>query len=254
MVRRLEAREGRGGARESSFGSTTLERGDRGPGVRRLQEVLTALGHRTGADGVFGPGTQANVERYERAEDIAVDGRVTGGQARGMARRLENRGPVREEQRSTPAPPGNTDRWFPIAGRWSWGGEGSGFGERDGAHRGEDVFAACGTPLVSAEAGRVVFKAFQERAGHYVVIRGARSGHDHVYMHMERPSPVGRGDSVRLRQPIGSVGESGNARGCHLHFELWSAPGWYEGGEALDPRPFLERWARTTRATLAGRP
>lgn len=256
MVRRVEERAA-GDRRERgerrAFGSRTLARGDRGPAVKRLQEVLSGLGYRTVADGDFGPGTEANVERYEREEDITVDGRVSGGQARGMQRRLEDRGPVGDEQRSEPAPVGRGHGWFPIAGRWAWGGGGAGFGERDGAHRGQDLVADCGTPLVSAEAGRVVFKAFQERAGHYVVIRGARSGHDHVYMHLESPSPVDRGDAVRLRQPIGSVGDTGNARGCHLHFELWSAPGWFEGGAAFDPRPSLERWARSTRAALARR-
>ena len=46
-------------------------------------------------------------------------------------------------------------------------------------------------------------------------------------------SPFKEGDRVYTGQQIGTVGESGNASGCHLHFEIWSAPGWYEGGEFL---------------------
>ncbi len=43
-------------------------------------------------------------------------------------------------------------------------------------------------------------------------------------------------------QRIGTVGDSGNARGCHLHFELWNQPGWYSGGKAFDPLPSLRDW------------
>jgi murein DD-endopeptidase MepM/ murein hydrolase activator NlpD len=53
-------------------------------------------------------------------------------------------------------------------------------------------------------------------------------------------------DRVYTGQPLGEVGESGNAHGCHLHFELWSAPGWYNGGRALDPLPELRRWDRSS--------
>ena len=48
--------------------------------------------------------------------------------------------------------------------------------------------------------------------------------------------------TVRTGQPIGIVGETGDAIGCHLHFEIWAAPGWYEGGSPIDPLPYLERW------------
>jgi murein DD-endopeptidase MepM/ murein hydrolase activator NlpD len=130
---------------------------------------------------------------------------------------------------------------FPVAGQHSYGdGIGAGRG-----HRGQDVFAECGTPLEAARAGRVQYAGFQASgAGHYVVIDGKRTGKDFVYMHLRERAELGQGDRVRTGQRIGEVGETGNASGCHLHFELWSAPGWYAGGRFLNPTPALRRWDR----------
>jgi murein DD-endopeptidase MepM/ murein hydrolase activator NlpD len=41
---------------------------------------------------------------------------------------------------------------------------------------------------------------------------------------------------------IGRVGDTGNAQGCHLHYEMWDAPGWYDGGDPFDPLRFLKLW------------
>jgi murein DD-endopeptidase MepM/ murein hydrolase activator NlpD len=136
------------------------------------------------------------------------------------------------------------DHVFPVRGSHDYGGSGARFGSgRSGhSHQGHDVFASCGTRLVAARGGRVKFVQYHAAAGNYIVIDGDGSDVDYAYMHLAEPSPFRPGDRVFTGQRIGSVGDSGNAQGCHLHFELWGAPGWYDGGEPFDPLPALQAW------------
>jgi hypothetical protein len=140
------------------------------------------------------------------------------------------------------------DHMFPIRGAHDYGSGGAGFGSgRAGhSHQGQDVFAKCGTPLAAARGGKVQFAGFHSAAGYYVVIDGAGTGTDYAYMHLREPADVRVGDHVYTGQEIGAVGDSGNARGCHLHFETWTSPGWYDGGRPVDPLPSLKRWDRTS--------
>jgi hypothetical protein len=130
---------------------------------------------------------------------------------------------------------------FPVRGPHGYGEAIARFG---GArhHEGQDVFAACGTPLWAARGGVVKFKQYQSRAGNYLVIDGQRTGIDYAYMHMRSPALVDPGDRVRTGQLIGYVGRTGDATACHMHFEMWSAPGWYHGGQPFDPLPSLMAW------------
>jgi murein DD-endopeptidase MepM/ murein hydrolase activator NlpD len=132
---------------------------------------------------------------------------------------------------------------FPVRGPHQyWDGIGA---PRAGhTHQGQDVGAACGTPLVAVRGGRVQYAGYQSAAGNYIVIDGMATGKDFVYMHLRAPALFKEGQTVRTGQRIGDVGETGDATGCHLHFEMWSAPGWYEGGQFLDPAPPLKRWDR----------
>ena len=223
----------------------TLERGDRGSQVRLVQRALSKLGYRIEVDGVFGRATAGSVRRYERREDLAVDGTVSRGQARGMLRRA-GMDPAAVDGGSTARPrsaPATGAATFPVQGEHTFG---DGFGERSGGHAGSDVMAACGTPLVAAEGGRVVFTGSHDAAGNYLVVRSAASGEDHVYMHLQAAPEAAKGAEVQTGQRLGSVGQSGNASACHLHFEIWTAPGWHEGGAARDPEPDLKRWAGAT--------
>ncbi|HEX2127998.1 MAG TPA: peptidoglycan DD-metalloendopeptidase family protein [Solirubrobacterales bacterium] len=117
---------------------------------------------------------------------------------------------------------------FPISARHTYG-DAFGAGRN---HQGQDVFAKCGTPLYAARGGRLQWNKVHGSAGNYVVIDLKGTGVDHMYAHLQKRSPLRPGARVRTGQMIGRVGDTGNASGCHLHFEIWSAPGWYEGGDA----------------------
>ena len=136
------------------------------------------------------------------------------------------------------------DNVFPIRGRHGYGGAAGRFGAgRAGhSHQGQDVFSSCGTRLVAARGGTVKYAGYQGLAGNYVVIDGTDTGEDYAYMHMAQPSAFRTGDRVYTGQTIGLVGDTGDAQGCHLHFELWSAPGWYSGGRPYDPLTSLQAW------------
>jgi murein DD-endopeptidase MepM/ murein hydrolase activator NlpD len=133
---------------------------------------------------------------------------------------------------------------FPILGAHEFGGAAGRFGAgRSGhTHQGQDTMAECGTPLVAARGGTVQYSGYQYAAGNYVVIDGKGTSLDFMYAHLAEPSPLQTGESVRTGQPIGIIGDTGDATACHLHFEIWTAPGWYEGGSPIDPLPYLEKW------------
>ena len=152
--------------------------------------------------------------------------------------------------RATPPPPDDRDavtlvgNSFPIKGAHQFNTSAGRFGagRRGHTHQGQDVFARCGTPLVAARGGKVTYAGYHALAGYYVVIDGAGTGVDYMYAHLRQPALVATHDTVYTGQQIGEVGDTGDAVGCHLHFEEWTAPGWYKGGHPYDPLPDLKRW------------
>jgi murein DD-endopeptidase MepM/ murein hydrolase activator NlpD len=116
---------------------------------------------------------------------------------------------------------------FPVRGQHGYG-DGWGAGRH---HTGQDIFADCGTKEVAARAGRVAFVGNDAGGyGHYLVINTKGENHAHLYAHLKRKPAVHKGDHVRTGEHVGNVGESGNAQGCHLHFEYWN--GSYGNGSA----------------------
>ena len=94
-------------------------------------------------------------------------------------------------------------------------------------------------------SGEIQHVAFQSRAGNYVVVQ-ADDGSSQAYMHLREPVTLKKGQAVKAGDQLGVVGQTGRASACHLHFELWTAPGWYLGGKPVDPLPILKEWAEKT--------
>jgi murein DD-endopeptidase MepM/ murein hydrolase activator NlpD len=131
---------------------------------------------------------------------------------------------------------------FPFRGKHYFGDSiGAGRG-----HQGLDIMTDCGTRLIAARGGTVYYNAYQAGgAGNYLVINLAGTRNEsHVYMHLAKPSKLKVGTRVKTGQKIGVVGSTGRSSACHLHFEHWSSPGWYQGGTFLDPAGAVKRWDR----------
>lgn len=106
------------------------------------------------------------------------------------------------------------------------------FGPRWGRlHRGIDINAPTGSPIVAAKGGVVVFAGENGGFGLNVIIDHG-GGFATVYAHLSQLS-VSEGQSVSQGVGVGLSGCTGSCTGAHLHFET------RVNGEAQDPMLFL---------------
>ena len=95
------------------------------------------------------------------------------------------------------------------------------------AHKGTDLAAPSGMPVLNVAEGTVSFAGVQNGYGNVVFIDHAND-QETVYAHLSRID-VKPGQKVRQGEEIGAVGQTGWATGPHLHFEF------RVGGEQRDP-------------------
>ena len=135
----------------------------------------------------------------------------------------------RMEQRAQPA----VSRARPSGFSWPAGGQlSSPYGWRWGRmHTGIDIANELGAPVVAAAAGQVIWAGVKGGYG-YTIIISHGNGYTTLYGHLN-DFFVARGQQVRRGQRIGSVGNTGNSTGPHLHFEI------LVNGEPVDPMRIL---------------
>ena len=103
----------------------------------------------------------------------------------------------------------------------------------DRRHEGVDIFAPRGTPVTSTTRGVVVAINDRGLGGRQIWVLGP-AGERHYYAHLDDWAPgLAEGDVVEAGAALGTVGNSGNARGTppHLHYGVYGSDG------ALDPLP-----------------
>ncbi|TNE77842.1 MAG: peptidase M23 [Gammaproteobacteria bacterium] len=86
------------------------------------------------------------------------------------------------------------------------------------AHRGVDYAAPRGTPIFAAGDGKVIASSYNKANGNYVFIQHGQR-YTTKYLHLNKRS-VKKGQLVRQRQVIGTLGSTGYATGPHLHYEF----------------------------------
>lgn len=105
------------------------------------------------------------------------------------------------------------------------------FGEADAfgnpGHRGIDIPAPGGTPILAAHSGTVLISGWNNSFGNQVLIDDG-AGLSTRYAHMTATA-VSPGQPVTAGQVIGYVGSTGDSTGNHLHFEV------SVGGVLTDP-------------------
>jgi len=137
-----------------------------------------------------------------------------------------------------------------------------------GPHQGIDIVAAKKSLALAAEPGKVKFWTTSAAAGCMLYLYGA-SGTTYYYIHLNNDLTRGddnRGKCVagtayapRLKdgakvgagQPVGFVGDSGDADGVHAHLHLEVHPG---GGKAVDGYPYLQTAQHLLFAAPKGKP
>lgn len=101
-------------------------------------------------------------------------------------------------------------------------------------HEGIDIFAARGTPVLSATEGVVMQIGTNNLGGKVVWVLGP-GRQMHYYAHLDSYADISRGQRVVAGEVLGYVGDTGNARGTppHLHYGI------YQAG-AINPYPLLK--------------
>lgn len=192
------------------------------------------------------PGSKLRVHAEQMQFEVAVEPKAYGTirlkvpraqvdlSAEDLARYTRERAHLDALLRTfTDAPPASLAMLHPVRGRYA-----APFGlqryfneQLRSRHSGLDIAAPEGTPIVAANAGRVIDTTDYFFNGRTVVLDHGQ-GLLTLYAHLQSIE-VAPADLVEAGRRIGTVGATGRATGPHLHFSV------YLNAVAVDPALFL---------------
>ncbi|WP_233191601.1 murein hydrolase activator EnvC [Sporosarcina sp. P18a] len=185
----------------------------------------------------------AEIARKEQARKHKLQQERLAAEAAAAAANSRSSASSSSSSSSNAAPPVSSGSWTkPTTGSFS-----SGFGWRTHPiskvrkqHRGMDISAPTGTPVVAAGDGVVSYTGSMEGFGNVIMITHSVKGQimTTVYAHL---SSIGTssGQSVDKGQFIGAVGSTGFSTGPHLHFEVHVGNFSATGPSAVNPLHYV---------------
>ena len=101
-------------------------------------------------------------------------------------------------------------------------------------HTGIDIVAPKGTPIIAANAGKVIYAGESGGYGKHIKIK--LNDKIYLYGHLSEIN-VCKGYIVKKGEIIGKVGSTGISTGPHLHFEIDN----FNTNKSMDPMIFLDK-------------
>ena len=182
--------------------------------IKDLQGKLNSVGYNLVIDGLVGNATINAIKNFQRNCGLVVDG-IAGPKT---FEKLDN-APVRSEKYRYPV------NYIYISQYYS------------NSHRAIDLgwssrYYGPNQNIYACYDGVVSSNSYALDAGNYISIKHD-NGDVSRYMHLKEKSTLKVGQTVKKGEYIGLMGDTGNARGNHLHFDLT------RNGVKLNPIDYL---------------
>lgn len=156
------------------------------------------------------------------------------------------------------------DMTFPVIGDVSYADTFTAARSGGRIHHATDIMGEKMLPVVAAVDGTILFAPMVEPSYGYMIMLGGDDGYQYNYVHLNNDTPgtddglggpehayaagIKKGVHVKRGQPLGYVGDSGNAEGTapHLHFEILNL-----SNAPIDPYPILKAAQKAETKTLS---
>jgi len=111
-------------------------------------------------------------------------------------------------------------------------------------HNAIDIMAPRGTPILAVADGTIAHRGTNRLGGRVFYLLSPDGRYAFYYAHLDRYADVTEdGATVQQGDTLGYVGQTGNARAPHLHFQVLALPAGtrhpHAGGRPVNPYPLL---------------
>jgi murein DD-endopeptidase MepM/ murein hydrolase activator NlpD len=208
------------------------------------QAVADAVVRRWQAEAAYAAEQEAAAAAVRAAEEEQAAAAAAAEEAQQAARNATNNIPTFDNSNSpsfVPEPtsqPTSSGGWiYPVSGGFNSSPPGPRAHPAYGywaCHKGEDIAAPLGTPIVATHSGTVISAGWNNGGYGIMTIVDHGDGTSSLYAHQNSVN-VSSGQYVSAGQVIGYVGSTGDSTGPHLHFEIhvggvaYLPSGWFGG-------------------------